>query len=129
MKEEKILDESKALYTDEYIGNIKIVKDFLPRPDEILRKNNMHQQKILFTPGPLATTKTVKKAMLYDMGARDEELIHVIKDLRQGVLDVIAADPAVYTSMLLQGPATFANESVLTSISAPNSNWLVLTNG
>ena len=31
------------------------------------------EQKILLTPGPLNTSRTVKEAMLYDLGTRDRE--------------------------------------------------------
>jgi len=35
----------------------------------------MPKDKILFTPGPLTTSLTVKRAMLRDLGSRDSEFI------------------------------------------------------
>jgi len=40
---------------------------------------NMSQKKLLFTPGPLSTSLTVKEAMLRDMGSRDEEFVNAVK--------------------------------------------------
>ena len=33
----------------------------------------------LFTPGPLTTSLTVKKAMLYDLGSRDDDFLDIEK--------------------------------------------------
>ncbi len=43
-------------------------------------------KKILFTPGPLSTSKTVKEAMLEDMGSRDHVFVNAVKDIRNGLL-------------------------------------------
>ncbi len=44
--------------------------------------------KKLFTPGPLLTSRTVKEAMLRDLGSRDSEFIRTIKTFRDGLLQV-----------------------------------------
>ena len=44
------------------------------------------KDKLLFTPGPLSTSLTVKEAMLHDLGSRDIAFIRVIKLVRRYVL-------------------------------------------
>ena len=39
------------------------------------------KDKVLFTPGPLTTSRTVKQAMLRDLGSRDFEFIGLVKDI------------------------------------------------
>ncbi|GAG33671.1 unnamed protein product, partial [marine sediment metagenome] len=41
------------------------------------------KDKILFTPGPLTTSRTVKQALLRDLGSRDYEFISIVADVRQ----------------------------------------------
>ncbi len=43
-------------------------------------------KKLLFTPGPLSTSKTVKQAMMEDMGSRDQAFIDAVKEIRDGLL-------------------------------------------
>jgi 2-aminoethylphosphonate-pyruvate transaminase len=43
-------------------------------------------QKLLFTPGPLTTSRTVKEAMLEDMGSRDYEFMNAVKEIRNDLL-------------------------------------------
>ena len=44
------------------------------------------KDKILFTPGPLTTSRTVKQAMLRDLGSRDFEFIELVRDIRRRLL-------------------------------------------
>ena len=44
--------------------------------------------KPLFTPGPLTTSRTVKQAMLRDLGSRDVAFVNLVKDVRQRVLAI-----------------------------------------
>lgn len=52
--------------------------------------NNWHflADKKLFTPGPLSTSHNVKKAMLRDLGSRDQEFIDVVKYVQKKILDL-----------------------------------------
>ncbi len=50
-------------------------------------RRNLSDKK-LFTPGPLSTSLTVKKAMLRDFGSRDEDFISVINYVQQKLLDL-----------------------------------------
>ena len=50
--------------------------------------------KLLFTPGPLTTSATVKLAMLHDAGSRDQEFMHTVRSIRERLLALGAASPA-----------------------------------
>ena len=42
----------------------------------------MKNKQLLFTPGPLTTSVTVKEAMLEDVGSRDFAFINAVKEIR-----------------------------------------------
>lgn len=48
------------------------------------------KDKLLFTPGPLTTSRTVKQAMLKNFGSRDREFIDLVKELRHKYVDLYA---------------------------------------
>ncbi|MCS6827342.1 MAG: 2-aminoethylphosphonate--pyruvate transaminase, partial [Caldilinea sp.] len=87
------------------------------------------KDKALFTPGPLTTSRTVKQAMLRDLGSRDREFIALVADVRRRLVELADADPVLYTAVLMQGSGTFAIESVIGSAIPPNGRLLVLVNG
>ena len=70
------------------------------------------KDKTLFTPGPLTTSRTVKQAMLRDLGSRDEEFMALVADVRARLLQLSGADAAHYTAIPMQGSGTFGMEAV-----------------
>ena len=48
---------------------------------------------LLFTPGPLTTSGTVKRAMQRDLGSRDSEFIDLIARIRTELLERSPAFP------------------------------------
>ena len=84
--------------------------------------------KLLFTPGPLTTSATVKAAMLRDVGSRDAEFIAAVREIRSALLQ-LAGSPAGYDCVLMQGSGTFAIESVISSAIPRDGRLLVLING
>jgi 2-aminoethylphosphonate-pyruvate transaminase len=86
------------------------------------------KDKALFTPGPLTTSKTVKQAMLRDMGSRDTEFIEIVRDVRR-LLVTLCADPDEYTAVLMPGSGTYGVESTLSSVIPPEGKLLILING
>jgi 2-aminoethylphosphonate-pyruvate transaminase len=86
------------------------------------------RDKALFTPGPLTTSKTVKQAMLRDLGSRDAEFINIIKDVRQRLVS-LGNSPDEYTAILMQGSGTFGIEATLSSVIPPDGKLLILING
>lgn len=46
------------------------------------------REPLLFTPGPLTTSAPTKQAMLVDLGSRDSAFVQVVRDVRNGLLDM-----------------------------------------
>lgn len=88
------------------------------------------QDKLLFTPGPLSTSLTVKQAMLRDLGSRDDEFIAVVKEIRSLLLRLgEVSEEKGYECVLMQGSGTFGVESVISSVVGKKDTLLVLVNG
>jgi len=86
--------------------------------------------KLLFTPGPLTTSRTVKEAMLRDLGSRDVEFIEIVRSIRERLLDIggVSKDGG-YEAVPVQGSGTFGIESVISSVVPDNGKLLVFING
>ncbi|HWJ24985.1 MAG TPA: hypothetical protein VNS32_00485, partial [Flavisolibacter sp.] len=90
----------------------------------------MSSKKLLFTPGPLSTSLTVKQAMLEDVGSRDFKFIQAVKDIRNELLALAQVSKEEgYECVLMQGSGTFGVESVISSVVSQNDVLLVLANG
>lgn len=88
------------------------------------------KDKILFTPGPLTTSRTVKQAMLRDLGSRDTTFIQAVRDIRSALLAVAGVSRETgYEAVLMQGSGTFGIESVIGSTVPPDGKLLVIVNG
>jgi 2-aminoethylphosphonate-pyruvate transaminase len=85
--------------------------------------------KILFTPGPLTTSPTVKQAMLHDLGSRDDEFISLVLDVRRRLLAIGGVGEPDYTAVLMPGSGTFGVEAVLSSALPRDAHLMVLVNG
>lgn len=91
--------------------------------------NRASRDKILFTPGPLTTSPTVKQAMLKDLGSRDAEFISIVRDIRDRLLDVAGFSAPEHECILMQGSGTFSIEAVVGSTVPPEGKFLILVNG
>ncbi|HEX4541941.1 MAG TPA: 2-aminoethylphosphonate--pyruvate transaminase [Candidatus Acidoferrum sp.] len=89
----------------------------------------MTRDKLLFTPGPLTTSETVKQAMLHDLGSRDARFIQLVGQIRQRLLQLGGVDDGTYEAVLMQGSGTFAVESVIASVVPRGGKLLVVING
>ncbi len=87
------------------------------------------KDKILFTPGPLTTSQTVKQALLRDLGSRDHEFITRVSDIRQRLLDVGQVSADTYVAIPMQGSGTFSIEAVFASTIRPDGKVLLVING
>jgi 2-aminoethylphosphonate-pyruvate transaminase len=86
--------------------------------------------KRLFTPGPLTTSRTVKQALLRDLGSRDAEFIELVARIRNRLLDLAEVSQAAgYECVLMQGSGTFVVEAVISSIMPRHGKLLVIING
>src|SRR5690606_25402466 len=87
------------------------------------------RDKLLFTPGPLTTSLSVKQAMLHDAGSWHFEFNALVRGVREDLLRLADVSPEEYDCVLLQGSGTFGVESVLGSVVPPEGKLLVLANG
>jgi 2-aminoethylphosphonate-pyruvate transaminase len=85
-------------------------------------------RRVLFTPGPLTTTRSVKHAMLDDIGSWDSDSIQLVAEIRAEVLKLTGPHPD-YTCTLLQGSGSYAIESILGSAVPRDGKLLILSNG
>lgn len=84
--------------------------------------------QLLFTPGPLNTSTTVKLAAMRDMGSRTQAMREVTTEIID-TLHRVSELSADYTAVLLQGSGTFAVEAMLSSLIDDNDHALVLISG
>src|SRR5262245_31178080 len=87
------------------------------------------KDKALFTPGPLTTSRTVKQAMLRDLGSRDFEFVAIVQDIRRRLVALGEASEEDYTAILMQGSGTFSVEAVISSTVPPTGKLLAIVNG
>src|SRR5580765_4495020 len=88
------------------------------------------RDKLLFTPGPLTTSLTVKQAMLRDAGSWHFEFNTTVADVRDRILKVAGVSRAAgFETVLLQGSGTFGVEAVFATCVPPNGKVAVLANG
>src|SRR6185312_15420655 len=90
----------------------------------------MRVRKLLFTPGPLTTSQTVKQAMLNDVGSRDHEFVNAVKEIGDELMRIgHVSKEEGYECVIMQGSGTFGIESVVSSVIKENDVLLVLVNG
>lgn len=83
----------------------------------------------LLTPGPLTTTDTVKKEMMFDHCTWDEDYKQITRKIRKDLLKLAQVSPEEYTAVLMQGSGTFGVESVLSSVVGAEDKLLIIANG
>jgi len=84
----------------------------------------------LFTPGPLTTSLAVKQAMCHDIGAWDAPLRRLVKEIRDGLLNVGGVDQAGgWECTLMQGSGSFGVESAIGSLTPRQGKLAVVANG
>ena len=79
----------------------------------------------LLTPGPLTTTDTVKKEMLFDHCTWDDDYKKITLSIRSQLLKLAHVTEPEYTVVLMQGSGTFGVESVLTSVIGKSDKLLI----
>jgi 2-aminoethylphosphonate-pyruvate transaminase len=94
-----------------------------------MKVTTINSSKLLFTPGPLTTSATVKEAMLRDLGSLDSDFLTSVRNIRTRLLDVDPYSPEDYECVLMQGSGTFVVESVISSALPRDGKLLVLVNG
>ncbi|KAK7241035.1 serine-pyruvate transaminase [Aureococcus anophagefferens] len=76
------------------------------------------REPLLFTPGPLTTSISVKQAMLRDLGSRDPQFIELVRSVRSELLTLAdTSQEAGYECVLVPGSGTTTVESVARAVS------------
>jgi len=87
-------------------------------------------KKMLFTPGPVMTTKRVKMAALApDICHRKPVFEKLYSDIRNNLLKLFRGGKDEYTTIVVSGSGTSSNESVLSSVIDGNKKVLLISNG
>ena len=79
----------------------------------------------LLTPGPLTTTETVKREMMFDHCTWDDDYKAITQDIRRKLLELAHVSEEDYTVILMQGSGTFGVEAVLTSAVGEKDRLLI----
>lgn len=83
----------------------------------------------LLTPGPLTTTDTVKREMLFDHCTWDDDYKKITQKIQSELLNLAHANKEKYACVLMQGSGTFGVESVLSSVIKDSDKLLIVANG
>lgn len=94
-----------------------------------MRMEPTRPDKLLFSPGPLTTSMTVKRAMLKDLGSLDSDFLASVRSIRTRLLELGPYPREDYECILMQGSGTFVVESVISSAIPRDGKLLVLVNG
>lgn len=87
-------------------------------------------ETLLFTPGSLTTTKTVRECMQKDVCTWDRDYTKGIVDqIREKILSLANLDPKEYTVVLMQGSGTFSIEAAIGSSITHRDKLLIISNG
>src|SRR5215471_12974117 len=88
------------------------------------------RDKLLFTPGPLTTSLSVKQAMLHDAGSWHSEFNQLVASVRERLLGVPGLTrQSGWEAVLLQGSGTYGLEAVFQSCVPRVGKVVVLANG
>src|SRR5437762_10287863 len=88
------------------------------------------RDKLLFTPGPLTTSLSVKQAMLHDAGSWHFEFNAKVKWIRERLLQLAGVSTSGgYECILLQGSGTFGVEAVFATCVPQKGKVALLVNG
>jgi len=90
----------------------------------------MIEKKMLFAPGPVMTTERVKMAALApDICHRRPVFEKLYSDIRNNLLKLFNGEKDEYTTVVVSGSGTAANETVLSSVMDNNKKVLLISNG
>ena len=84
-------------------------------------------QRVLFTPGPVTTSRAVRMAAAQDVGSWDADTTDAVRDCQRRLLEVCGGRDD-FAVTLLPGSGTYAVECVVTSAVHPQNGKLVILN-
>lgn len=88
------------------------------------------KRNVLLNPGPATTTDTVKMAQVVpDICPREQEFVSVMREVEEGLLRIVHADPGEYAAVLFCGSGTISMDICLNSLLPENKKILIINNG
>lgn len=88
------------------------------------------KRNVLLNPGPATTTDTVKMAQIVpDICPREKEFVSVMREVEDGLLRIVHADPEKYAAVLFCGSGTINMDICLNSLLPENKKILIVNNG
>ena len=88
------------------------------------------KRNVLLNPGPATTTDTVKMAQVVpDICPREKEFVSVMREVEEGLLRIVHADPGEYAAVLFCGSGTISMDICLNSLLPENKKILIINNG
>lgn len=92
--------------------------------------NGKPERKVLLNPGPATTTDTVKLAQVVsDICPREREFVGLMRELEDGLLRIVHADPKEYAAVLFCGSGTINMDICLNSLLPKDKKALIINNG
>ena len=90
----------------------------------------MVKRNVLLNPGPATTTDTVKMAQVVpDICPREKEFVWVMREVEEGLLKIVHADPEEYAAVLFCGSGTINMDICLNSLLPEDKKILIINNG
>lgn len=90
----------------------------------------MIKRNVLLNPGPATTTDTVKMAQVVpDICPREKEFVGIMREIEEGLLRIVHADPEEYAAVLFCGSGTINMDICLNSLLPENKKVLIINNG
>ena len=90
----------------------------------------MVERNILLNPGPATTTDTVKMAQVVpDICPREKEFVAIMREVEEGLLRIVHADPEEYAAVLFCGSGTINMDICLNSLLPEKGKALIINNG
>ncbi len=90
----------------------------------------MIKRNVLLNPGPATTTDTVKMAQVVpDICPREKEFVAVMREVEEGLLKIVHAEPDEYAAVLFCGSGTINMDICLNSLLPKDKKILILNNG
>jgi len=92
-------------------------------------ENDVEYKYLLLTPGPLSTSKSVRRVMQRDWCTWDKEYNALVQEIRSRLVALATAKPEQYSAVLMQGSGSFSVEAVLGSAIPKDGKILIINNG
>lgn len=88
------------------------------------------KRNILLNPGPATTTDTVKLAQVVpDICPREKEFVALMREIEDGLLRIVHADPNEFAAVLFCGSGTINMDICLNSLLPEKGKALIINNG